>query len=155
MSDILSLSNLRTQFDTDRGAVKAVDGVDLDISDGETVGLVGESGSGKSVTALSAMQLVDDPGDVVGGGVTITDPDIAARVLAAHADAAATYPFAVGLMGWSGVLLSGDAVEGFSRELGASDTWTAESGRQAMALVIAFGAGGMVGAAIAGAPYGV
>ncbi|MCF2208551.1 hypothetical protein PNQ29_01130 [Halobacterium salinarum] len=67
----------------------------------------------------------------------------------------AALPFAVGLIGWSGVLLSGDAVEGFSRELGVSDTWTAESGRQAMALVIAFGAGGMAGAAIAGAPYGV
>ncbi|AAG20587.1 ABC transporter ATP-binding protein [Halobacterium salinarum] len=119
MSDILSLSNLRTQFDTDRGAVKAVDGVDLDISDGETVGLVGESGSGKSVTALSAMQLVDDPGDVVGGGVTITDPDIAARVLAAHADAAATYPFAVvsACRELAADLCGDDAVDAAPREL--------------------------------------
>ena len=93
MSDLLSLSNLRTQFDTDRGAVKAVDGVDLDIEAGETVGLVGESGSGKSVTALSAMQLVDDPGDVVGGGVTVNDAELAAKLLANHDGAAATYPF--------------------------------------------------------------
>jgi len=93
MSDLLSLSNLRTQFDTDRGAVKAVDGVDLDIEEGETVGLVGESGSGKSVTALSAMQLVDDPGDVVGGGVTIQEPTLAAKLVANHEDAVASYPF--------------------------------------------------------------
>ncbi|MDH5020607.1 ABC transporter ATP-binding protein [Halobacterium rubrum] len=93
MSDLLSLSNLRTQFDTDRGAVKAVDGVDLDIEEGETVGLVGESGSGKSVTALSAMQLVDDPGDVVGGGVTVNDAGLAAKLLANYDGAAASYPF--------------------------------------------------------------
>lgn len=69
MTDLLSLSGLQTQFRTDRGVVKAVDGIDLSIDEGETVGLVGESGSGKSVTALSAMQLVDDPGDVVGGEI--------------------------------------------------------------------------------------
>ncbi|SEW13610.1 DUF7268 family protein [Halobacterium jilantaiense] len=67
----------------------------------------------------------------------------------------AALPFAVGLVGWSGVLMSGDAIEGFSTELGVSEGWTAESGRQAMALLIAFGLGGMVGAAVAGAPYGV
>ena len=69
MTDLLSLSGLRTQFDTDRGAVKAVDGVDLTVGEGETVGLVGESGSGKSVTALSAMDLVDSPGRVADGTV--------------------------------------------------------------------------------------
>lgn len=63
--------------------------------------------------------------------------------------------FAVGLTAWSGVLLSGDALEGFSRQFGISETWTAESGRQAMALLIAYGAGGMVGAAVAASPYGV
>jgi hypothetical protein len=67
----------------------------------------------------------------------------------------AALPFSVGLIGWSGVLMSGDAIEGFSKELGISENWTAESGRQAMALLTAFGLGGMVGAAIAGAPYGV
>jgi hypothetical protein len=67
----------------------------------------------------------------------------------------AALPFSVGLLGWSGVLLSGDAIEDFSGEIGLSKGWTAESGRQAMALLIAFGLGGMVGAAVAGAPYGV
>ncbi|SEO94528.1 peptide/nickel transport system ATP-binding protein [Halogranum amylolyticum] len=79
MADLLTLSDLRTQFTTDRGQVKAVDGVDLTIHEGETVGLVGESGSGKSVTALSAMGLVDDPGRIVGGEVTLREPDLAAE----------------------------------------------------------------------------
>lgn len=63
--------------------------------------------------------------------------------------------FALGLTAWSGVLMSGEALEGFSRQFGISDTWTAESGRQAMALLVAFGAGGMLGAALAASPYGV
>ncbi|WP_232700327.1 DUF7268 family protein [Halobacterium wangiae] len=67
----------------------------------------------------------------------------------------AAIPFALGLIGWSAVLLSGEAVETFSTELGISDSWTVESGRQAMAVLLVFGLGGMVGAAVAGAPYGV
>ncbi|RYJ19590.1 ABC transporter ATP-binding protein [Halogeometricum borinquense] len=77
---LLSISDLRTQFATDRGQVKAVDGVDLEIDEGETVGLVGESGSGKSVTALSTMGLVDDPGHIVGGEVTLTSPELATQL---------------------------------------------------------------------------
>ncbi|WP_049906714.1 ABC transporter ATP-binding protein [Halorubrum aidingense] len=77
MPPLLSISDLRTQFSTDRGQVKAVDGMDLEIREGETVGLVGESGSGKSVTALSAMGLVDDPGEIVDGTVELTDDRIA------------------------------------------------------------------------------
>jgi peptide/nickel transport system ATP-binding protein len=77
MPPVLSLSDLRTQFSTERGQVKAVDGVSLDIEDGETVGLVGESGSGKSVTALSAMRLVDDPGRITGGEVTLRSAELA------------------------------------------------------------------------------
>ncbi|MBX0294587.1 ABC transporter ATP-binding protein [Haloarcula nitratireducens] len=92
MTDLLSLSDLRTQFDTDRGAVKAVDGLDLTIEPGETVGLVGESGSGKSVTALSAMRLVDDPGTVVGGGVTFADDELAAELASNHGGVS-SYPF--------------------------------------------------------------
>ncbi|WP_257299736.1 ABC transporter ATP-binding protein [Haloarchaeobius sp. FL176] len=80
MEELLSVSGLRTQFATDRGQVKAVDGVDLTVREGETVGLVGESGSGKSVTALSTMGLVEDPGEVVGGTVEFHDAEIAAQL---------------------------------------------------------------------------
>ncbi|WP_101294029.1 ABC transporter ATP-binding protein [Halegenticoccus soli] len=88
MSDLLSISGLRTQFATERGRVKAVDGVDLAIREGETVGLVGESGSGKSVTALSTMGLVDDPGEVVGGEVTLRAPGLAAEFRDRYGDPA-------------------------------------------------------------------
>ncbi|MFB6268940.1 MAG: hypothetical protein ABEH83_03290 [Halobacterium sp.] len=63
--------------------------------------------------------------------------------------------FAVGLLGWSGVVMSGDAMEGFSRELGISEGFSAAGARQAMAVLVAFGGGGMVGAAVAALPYGV
>jgi peptide/nickel transport system ATP-binding protein len=95
VTDLLSLSGLKTQFRTERGAVKAVDGIDLEIDEGETVGLVGESGSGKSVTALSAMQLVDDPGEVVDGRVTFREPALAAELAADFDGAVASYPFAL------------------------------------------------------------
>ncbi|MBI3725536.1 ABC transporter ATP-binding protein [bacterium] len=59
---------MRTYFDTDDGVVKAVDGVDLTIRRGETLGIVGESGCGKSVTAFSIMQLLPKPQGRVAGG---------------------------------------------------------------------------------------
>ncbi|MDS0475614.1 ABC transporter ATP-binding protein [Natrinema sp. 1APR25-10V2] len=93
MSDLLSISGLRTQFETKRGAVKAVDGIDLSIEEGETVGLVGESGSGKSVTALSAMDLVDDPGDVVSGRVSLRRGALAADLADEFDGAVVPYPF--------------------------------------------------------------
>ncbi|MFC4448746.1 ABC transporter ATP-binding protein [Halorussus aquaticus] len=89
MSDLLSISNLRTQFNTERGVVEAVDDFDLSIREGETVGLVGESGSGKSVSALSLMQLVDDPGEVVSGEAAFRHEELTAEF-------AERYPAGVG-----------------------------------------------------------
>jgi oligopeptide/dipeptide ABC transporter ATP-binding protein len=69
-STLLSIRGLRTYFDTEAGVAKAVDGVDLDIRQGEVLGLVGESGSGKSVTALSILRLIPSPpGRIVGGEI--------------------------------------------------------------------------------------
>ncbi len=74
MSDIrtnalLEVRDLRTSFFTDDGEVKAVDGVNFTIRSGETLGIVGESGCGKSVTSLSIMRLLSDPGRIVGGEI--------------------------------------------------------------------------------------
>ena len=65
--ELLRISNLRTYFYTSDGVIPAVDGIDLVIQRGKTVGLVGESGCGKSVTALSIMQLVPPPGRILPG----------------------------------------------------------------------------------------
>jgi oligopeptide/dipeptide ABC transporter ATP-binding protein len=64
VTPLLRVEGLRTWFDSDRGPIRAVDGVDLEIDAGRTLGVVGESGSGKSVTALSVLRLVDPPGHI-------------------------------------------------------------------------------------------
>ncbi|MED1953001.1 ABC transporter ATP-binding protein [Brevibacillus centrosporus] len=71
---LLEIKGLKTYFYTDEGIVAAVDGVDISIRAGETVGIVGESGSGKSVTSLTAMRLT--PGKVVEGSITFDGKDI-------------------------------------------------------------------------------
>jgi oligopeptide/dipeptide ABC transporter ATP-binding protein len=73
-SPLLSIRDLRVEFDTDAGPVAAVRGVDLDIETGETVALVGESGCGKSVTALSVMRLMS--GRIAGGSITFGGRDL-------------------------------------------------------------------------------
>ncbi len=65
---LLELKELRTHFDTDDGVVKAVDGVNLSIARGETLGIVGESGCGKSVTAFTIMRLLPKPQGRIAGG---------------------------------------------------------------------------------------
>ncbi len=76
MQNILEIRGLKTYFFTESGIVKAVDGVDLDVQAGEVVGLVGESGCGKSVTSLSIMRLVGQPGRVVEGEIVFEDKDL-------------------------------------------------------------------------------
>jgi peptide/nickel transport system ATP-binding protein len=66
-SELLRVENLRTCFTTEAGLIRAVDGVDLELGTGATLGLVGESGSGKSVTALSIMGLLDERGRIEPG----------------------------------------------------------------------------------------
>ena len=58
------------------GDVVAVDGVDLDIAEGEVLGLVGESGCGKSVTSLSIMRLVPPPGRIAAGRILLDGEDL-------------------------------------------------------------------------------
>lgn len=75
--NILEIRNLCTYFFTDDGVVKAVDGVDLTLKEGSTLGIVGESGSGKSVTALSVMGLLmGTRGKVVDGRILLNGEDI-------------------------------------------------------------------------------
>ena len=67
---LLEVDNLVTEFATDEGVVRALDGVSFSVEPGETLGIVGESGCGKSVTALSIMRLLPQPiGQIVGGEV--------------------------------------------------------------------------------------
>jgi oligopeptide/dipeptide ABC transporter ATP-binding protein len=64
---LLRVENLRTYFSTRAGVTRAVDGVDLTVEQGRTLGVVGESGCGKTVTSLSVMRLVDQPGRIEPG----------------------------------------------------------------------------------------
>ena len=66
---LLEIKNLHTYFDTARGQIKAVYGVDLEIEEGKTLGLVGESGSGKSQTAMSILQLFEKNQKIVEGEI--------------------------------------------------------------------------------------
>jgi peptide/nickel transport system ATP-binding protein len=73
---ILSVRNLKVYFSSNRGQVKAVDDVSLDLDRGEIVGLAGESGCGKSTLALAISRLIYPPGKIVGGNVEFEGKDI-------------------------------------------------------------------------------
>src|SRR5690349_5598215 len=68
---VLKVRNLRVYYETPKGDVLAVDGIDFDLYEGETLGLVGESGSGKSTAAMGVLQLVTPPGRIVDGEVML------------------------------------------------------------------------------------
>ena len=75
---LLEIRGLKTHFASDEGMVHAVDGVDLSIARGETLGVVGESGCGKSVTAMTVMKLLAmPPAKIVAGTI-----DVAAAIIA-------------------------------------------------------------------------
>lgn len=75
MDSVLSIRGLKTHFFLDEGIVRAVDGVDLEIPRGKTIGIVGESGCGKSVTAFSSLRLVAQPGEIVEGEIVFHQKD--------------------------------------------------------------------------------
>lgn len=73
---ILEVNNLKTYYFTERDVIPAVDGVSFYLNPGEIIGIVGESGSGKSVTALSIMGLIEEPGEIVEGEVLYNGQDL-------------------------------------------------------------------------------
>lgn len=73
---MLEIDNLKTNFNTYDGVVKALDGVNLKIKDGEIFGLVGETGSGKSVTCYSALKLLPKTGEIVDGSVKLNGEEL-------------------------------------------------------------------------------
>ena len=79
MDRLLSIENLHTHFRLRRYLVKALNGVNLDLCEGEVLGLVGETGSGKSVTALSLLRLVAPQGSIVNGKIMWQGEDLLAK----------------------------------------------------------------------------
>lgn len=76
MSHLLEVKNLQTHFPTRAGLVRSVNDVSFYIDEGELLGLVGESGCGKSITALSIMRLIANPGKIVGGSIKFKDEEL-------------------------------------------------------------------------------
>ena len=75
---LLEVANLSVEFETKSGPIRAVDGVNLTVGEGEIVGVVGESGSGKTVTALAVMGLIAFPGRVSADRLAFDDRELSA-----------------------------------------------------------------------------
>ncbi len=76
MKKLLEVKNLKTSFFTHLGEVQAVRNISFDLEEGDILGIVGESGSGKSVTSLSIIGLIDDPGEIVSGEILFEGTDL-------------------------------------------------------------------------------
>jgi peptide/nickel transport system ATP-binding protein len=76
VAPLLEIEDLRTHIRLKQGVVHAVDGISLDLEEGETLGLVGESGCGKTMTALSIMNLLPVGGHIVGGSIRLAGTEI-------------------------------------------------------------------------------
>ncbi len=76
MTALLAIDGLRTVFYTHQGTVAAVDGVELSVERGRTLGIVGESGCGKSILSLSIMRLVPSPGRIAAGRIMFDGRDL-------------------------------------------------------------------------------
>ena len=87
---LLDVQDLSVSFRTDRGLVRAVDGVSFHVDAGETLAIVGESGSGKSVTALSLLRLLDAAGSIDSGRVVFDGENLLDLDTQAIAQSAAT-----------------------------------------------------------------
>lgn len=76
-NNILSIKNLAVRYVTDDGTVEAVNGIDLEIPRGKTVGFVGETGAGKTTTALSILRMIPSPpGEIVSGTIQLDGKDL-------------------------------------------------------------------------------
>jgi peptide/nickel transport system ATP-binding protein len=73
---VLEVDRLQVQYETPRGAVKAVDTVSFYLKEGEILGLVGESGCGKTTTAMAVLQMVQSPGRIVGGQIRLNGNEL-------------------------------------------------------------------------------
>ena len=73
---LLSVKDLKTSFFTPSGEVRAVNGVSYEVEKGKVLGIVGESGSGKSVSAYSVLQILANPGKIVGGSIKLEDEEL-------------------------------------------------------------------------------
>ena len=92
---LLEVHDLVTEFETDEGLVRALDGVSFSLDAGQTLGLVGESGCGKSVTALSIMGLLPRPAGKIASGQILLEEVTSSRYLQTLCNR-----FAVNPSGW-------------------------------------------------------
>ena len=73
---LLEVKDLKTYFYTEEGVVPSVDGLSFDLHKNETLAIVGESGCGKSVTSLSILRLIANPGKIVTGSIKYNGEDL-------------------------------------------------------------------------------